>query len=118
MNANTIWKCAALALAVTTGGCDTSVGGSPDSAAAGSGSADMQQRMAKYTTVTLAADTASLTPNERQMLPLLLDAARAMDPIYWAQTWGSRDSLLARTTDPTIQRYIDINYGPFDRLDN
>jgi hypothetical protein len=78
----------------------------------------MQQRMAKYTTVTLAADTAGLTEKERQMLPLLLDAARAMDPIYWAQTWGSRDSLLARTSDPTIQRYIDINYGPYDRLDN
>jgi hypothetical protein len=74
--------------------------------------------MAKYTSVTLSADTMSLTPKERQMLPLLVDAAKQMNPIFWQQAYGSRDSLFATVSDPAIRRFIDINYGPWDRLDD
>ncbi len=81
-------------------------------------SPDVRRRMADYTTVHLVADTASLSPNERRMLPLLIDAARAMDPIFWQQTYGSRDSLLATVNDSVVRKFIDINYGPYDRLDN
>lgn len=54
---------------------------------------------------------------DAQMLPILIDAAKAMDPIYWEQTWGSRDSLLSTVSDEGARRFIDINYGPYDRLD-
>jgi hypothetical protein len=50
------------------------------------------------------------------MIPLLIDAARSMDAIFWRQTFGNRDSLLRSITDPAIQRYVEINYGPWDRL--
>jgi hypothetical protein len=90
-----------------------------DSAKAATAAApDMQRRISEYTTVKLAADTSILTVKERQMLPLLIDAARAMDPIYWMQTYGSRDSLLSTVNDPGVRSFIDINYGPYDRLDN
>ncbi len=79
---------------------------------------DMQRRISEYTTVALAADTSTLTAKERQMLPLLIDAAKAMDPIYWMQTYGSRDSLVSQVSDPGVRGFIDINYGPYDRLDN
>ena len=85
---------------------------------AGTSSPDMQRRTSEYTSVQLAADTTNLTPKERQMLPLLIDAAKAMDPIYWAQTYGSRDSLMKQVGDAGVQRFLDINYGPYDRLDN
>jgi hypothetical protein len=52
------------------------------------------------------------------MIPLLIDAAKAMDPIYWQQASGSRDSLFAQVNDAGVRRFIDINYGPYDRLDN
>ncbi|MGH9420847.1 MAG: dipeptidyl-peptidase 3 family protein, partial [Thermoanaerobaculia bacterium] len=78
----------------------------------------MQRRISEYTTVTLKADTSTLSVKERQMLPLLIDAARAMDPIYWMQTYGPRDSLLSHVNDPAVRSFIDINYGPYDRLDN
>ena len=81
-------------------------------------SPDIQRRMADYTTVHLVGDSVSLTPNERRMLPLLIDAARAMDPIFWQQTYGTRDSLLAKVNDSAVRQFIDINYGPYDRLDN
>lgn len=107
---------ALLALAALAA-CESGSGGAGDSGVA-AGSSGMQRRMGTYTTVALTADTTSLTPRERQMIPLLIDAAKAMEPIYWEQAWGSRDSLLAQVTDPAVRRYIDINYGPYDRLDN
>jgi hypothetical protein len=85
---------------------------------AAAGAPDMQRRTSEYTSVQIAADTTNLTQKERQMLPLLIDAAKAMDPIYWAQTYGSRDSLMKQVSDAGVQRFIDINYGPYDRLDN
>jgi hypothetical protein len=80
--------------------------------------ATIADRIAKYTTVSLVADTTALSPKERQMIPLLIQAAQAMDSIYWMQAYGNRDSLLASVTDSATRRLIDINYGPWDRLDN
>jgi hypothetical protein len=81
-------------------------------------SPDLQRRTSEYTSVALVADTTALTPKERQMLPLLIDAAKAMDPIYWKQTYGPRDSAMLGVTDEGVRRFMDINYGPYDRLDN
>ncbi len=52
------------------------------------------------------------------MIPLLIDAARQMDAIYWRQAYGNRDSLLRSIQDPGTRRYAEINYGPWDRLDD
>jgi hypothetical protein len=75
------------------------------------------RKLAQYTTVRLTTDLDKLTASERQMIPLLIDAARSMDAIYWRQAYGSRDSLLRSINDPSIRRYAEINYGPWDRLD-
>ena len=107
--------CLCLALVMT--GCEGAGTANTDSAASASGQgSDMQRRMSEYTTVKLSADTSALTAKEKQMIPLLIDAAKAMDPIFWEQTYGSRDSLYATVKDPGIRRFIDINYGPYDRL--
>jgi hypothetical protein len=50
------------------------------------------------------------------MLPLLLEAARAMDELFWAQAYGDRRQLLNSISDPATRRYAEINYGPWDRL--
>ena len=118
MHATSGYRAIAAGVALIAAGCDTAPSSGADSSRAGKGPSDIERRMATYTTVQLAADTAPLTPKERQMLPLLIEAGQAMDPIYWQQTWGSRDSQLARVTDPATRRYIDVNYGPYDRLDN
>jgi hypothetical protein len=75
------------------------------------------ERLARYTTVRLEADTGALQPWERRMLPLLVDAAREMHGIYWIQAVGDRDSVLATIADSTARRLADINVGPWDRLD-
>jgi len=76
------------------------------------------QRLSRYTAVKLEADTASLTARERRMLPLLVDAAREMNGIYWMQAYGNGDSLMRSLSDPAARELADINFGPWDRLDN
>ena len=76
------------------------------------------ERLSRYTTVRLQADTSSLTARERRMLPLLIDAAREMHGIYWQQVIGPRDSVMRSITDPASHELADINVGPWDRLDN
>ena len=74
--------------------------------------------MAQYTPVRLTADLSRLTDRERSMIPLLIDAAVAMDEIFWQQAYGDRgssSSTTSRTRQP--RRFAEINYGPWDRLD-
>ena len=52
------------------------------------------------------------------MIPLLVAAARLMDPIYWMQSYGNRDSLMATVSDSATKEFLDANYGAWDRLDN
>ena len=79
---------------------------------------DIERKLAQYTTVRLTSDLARLTDNERRMIPILIDAARWMDSIYWREAYGYRDSLLQSLRDANVRRYAEINYGPWDRLDN
>ncbi len=76
-----------------------------------------QELLSKYVTVPLTTEMDALTENERQMLPLLIEAAQYMDDLFWNQAYGDRDSLLQSVPDPAAARFIEINYGPWDRLD-
>ena len=113
---------ALLTLVLSTFACDVSqksaTADSDSAKASSAGAATVAERMAKYTTVALTADTTTLTAKERQIIPLLIQAAQAMDHIYWMQTYGNRDSLMATVTDSATRQFIDVNYGPWDRLDN
>src|SRR6476659_1495049 len=71
-----------------------------------------------YTPVRLTADLSHLSERERRMLPLLIDAAAAIDTMYRQQYYPALDSLLSATHDSSTRRYIEINYGPWDRLDD
>ncbi|MFL5469143.1 MAG: Zn-dependent hydrolase, partial [Gemmatimonadaceae bacterium] len=75
-------------------------------------------RLARYTTVKLVADESKLTPKELQMLPLLIDAARAMNDIFWLESYGDRNALMRTINDPVVRQLVDINFGPWDRLDD
>jgi len=74
------------------------------------------QQLTKYTEVTLTADLGALSDKERRMIPLLIDACRDMDAIFWKEAFGNRDSLLASISDSALRRFAEINVGPWDRL--
>jgi hypothetical protein len=77
----------------------------------------MADKVAQYTPVRLTANLGGLSERERRMLPLLIEAASEMDTVYQQQYYHARDSLLASVRDPATRRFIEINYGPWDRLD-
>ena len=72
--------------------------------------------LAAYTTVRLEADLSGLSDATKRMLPLLIEAAREMDQIYWLEVSGPQDSVLAAIANPDLRRFAEINYGPWDRL--
>jgi Peptidase family M49 len=78
---------------------------------------DVEQRLAKYIPVRLTADLSHLSDGQRRMIPLLIEAAQAMDAAFWRQAYGDKDALLASIDDPDARRFAEINYGPWDRLE-
>lgn len=76
----------------------------------------VNQRLAIYEPVKLTTNLNALTPNQRKVLPLLIQAAQIMDELFWKQTYPQRDSLLAKVKDEKTKAFIKINYGPWDRL--
>lgn len=78
----------------------------------------VQKQLAQYATVKLTTDLSQLTDKEKQMLPLLIQASRIMDTLYWDQSYGYHDSLLHAVADEATRKYILINCGPWDKLNN
>ena len=77
---------------------------------------DMGHRVGQYATFRLTSDLGALSENERRMIPLLIDAAKAMDDAFWMQAYGDRSALIGNIDDDATRRYVEINYGPWDRL--
>ncbi len=71
----------------------------------------------KYAEYTLTTDISHLSENEREMLPLLFEAADIMEDLFWQENYGDKAELMAKITDPDVQRFACITYGPWDGLD-
>jgi len=76
------------------------------------------QRLPIYERVKLTTNINQLSVNDRKVLPLLIQAAEIMDELYWKQAYPQRDSLLATIKDEKTRDFVNINYGPWDRLNN
>ncbi|MHA6206134.1 dipeptidyl-peptidase 3 family protein [Dyella soli] len=77
-----------------------------------------QQRLANYAPVKLTADLSGFDDRQKKMIALLIEAADVTNDIYWQQSWGDKAALMARIPDEVTRRFAEINYGPWDRLDN
>ena len=69
------------------------------------------QRLPIYEKVRLSTDVNLLTPNERKVLPLLIEAAQIMDELFWKQAYPQRDSLLATIKDEKTREFIFSRSG-------
>lgn len=74
--------------------------------------------LASYKTLPLTTDLSSLSEVEKQTLRHLIDAAKVADEIFWQQAWGDKKMLLDRVKNDTLKRFVELNYGPWDRLNN
>ena len=80
--------------------------------------AAVQQQLADYATVKLSADLSKFDTRQKQMIALLIEAADSTNALYWQQAWGDKQALLQKIEHPATREFAEINYGPWDRLDN
>ncbi|MGN6228171.1 MAG: dipeptidyl-peptidase 3 family protein [Dyella sp.] len=78
----------------------------------------VQKHLADYAKVKLTADLSGLDADQKKMLGLLIDAADTTNAIYWQQSWGDKAALMAKIADPEVRAFAELNYGPWNRLDN
>jgi hypothetical protein len=78
----------------------------------------ISQKLAGYASVRLTTDLNHLHDSDKKVIPLLIEAAKIMDTLFWLQTYGNPDSLLNATKDEKTKQFILVNYGPWDRLNN
>lgn len=78
----------------------------------------LKQKADEFALFTLKTDLSVLTEKEREMLPLLFEAADLMEEIFWKQAYGDKNALLSSTDDVFLLKFLKINYGPWERLNN
>ncbi len=78
---------------------------------------ESDSKLQKYTSFKLTTDLTVLSENQKKMIPILIDVAQIMDDLFWNEAFGNKQTLLQEITDPVDQRFAEINYGPWDRLD-
>ncbi|MBM3421235.1 MAG: Zn-dependent hydrolase, partial [Bacteroidetes bacterium] len=79
---------------------------------------EMKANLAKFKEVTLTTDLSWLTPSEREITGILIDAAAEMDNVFWMQAYGNKDEFLGSIESEYARAYAMIHYGPWDRLNN
>ena len=84
----------------------------------GEAGAAARRQLADYATVKLTADLSKFDAKQKQMIALLVEAADSMNALYWKQSWGDKDALLQKIADPATRELAEVNYGPWNRLDN
>ena len=76
----------------------------------------MAQRLGTFAPFTLTSDISHLSVKEKQLMAILFDVADIMDELFWMQTMGPKDQILARNRIKK-RSGAPINYGPWERLD-
>ena len=79
---------------------------------------EMIKKASEFVPFALTTDFSVLTEKEKQILPLLLEASKLIDDLFWQQAYGNKDSLLAGNWDEYTKKFLQINYGPWERLND
>jgi hypothetical protein len=107
---------ASFALAACQRGAETAAPPTPKTPAAAATSY-AGQHAGDYAVVPLTADLSAFDDNGKHMIALLVQASEVMNDLYWQQSWsGDRAALLAKAPDAATRALIDLNFGPWDRL--
>lgn len=79
-------------------------------------SKEIQSKVDAFVEVELTTDVSHLSEKEKQMLPLLFEAAQIIDGIFWSQAYGDKEEFLSEIEDDATLAFAKINYGPWERL--
>lgn len=78
----------------------------------------IKQKLSSYKEIKLTTDTNLLSDAEKKCLVHLIKAAQKADEIFWMQSYLPKSKALAGVKDPDLKRFMEINYGPWDRLND
>lgn len=78
---------------------------------------EMEKKVDQYATVRLTTDLSQLSDKQKEMVSVLVRAGKIMNELFWYEAYGEQGDLTADLKDPMLRRYVEINYGPWDRLD-
>lgn len=70
-----------------------------------------------YTPFRLTTDVQALNEDEKAVIPILIEAAKIMDGLFWKQACGDKETFLSSIENDELRKYAEVNYGPWDRLD-
>ncbi|MCD6346567.1 MAG: Zn-dependent hydrolase, partial [Bacteroidales bacterium] len=84
--------------------------------AEGPANSPIQEKVDAFAPFELTTDLSSLSVNEKKMIPMLIEAAKIMEDIYWQEAYGDKDELFKQIDDPAIRQFAIINFGPWERL--
>lgn len=70
-----------------------------------------------YAKVRLTTDISPLSQREKAMLILFIKASEIMDELFWIQAYGDKNELFTKVPHE-LRKYTEINYGPWDRLND
>lgn len=76
----------------------------------------IQEKVDAFAMFELTTDLSILSQKEKEMIPMLIEAAQLMDDIYWKQAFGNKEELLKSISDQATLDFVMINYGPWERL--
>lgn len=79
---------------------------------------EIEMKAESFVPFKLTTDLSVLTEKEKQMLPLLFKAAQIMDDLFWLEAYGDKKTLLDTASDAALSKFIQINYGPWERLND
>jgi len=77
---------------------------------------EIQRKVDEYAVFTLTTDVSILTENQKAMIPILIEAAKIMEGLFWQEAYGDREALMNSLGSEAEKHFAEINYGPWDRL--
>ena len=72
----------------------------------------------QFATFALTTDLEQLSDNERQMIPLMIEAADIMNGLFFEQAFGPAEIAAQMEMSDAEREYFKLNYGPWDRMNN
>jgi hypothetical protein len=85
---------------------------------------DLAKRVAQFAPTPMTADLSALSPEDQQVLDKLIETAQLMNELYLRQAWAGNLGVRAEIEKltgpeaPLVRDYFQMNFGPWDRLDN
>lgn len=77
-----------------------------------------EQRLEIYAPMKLTTDLSQLSESDKQVIPILIEAAKIMDGLFLKEAYPEELKIDPATLTEAESQFIAINYGPWDRLND